>query len=380
VVAHILNTLGYKLYIAGNFNDKLRTTYYFDTLENYDIVKIDTNGYLGNGTGISNSEFNNLLNQYKIDLTVFTEADNHISLFISQLIAGNKRFRGRVVGIFLRPWHFYNKLRFIDKFRYIRHLKTTWKSDDLLFHEWLNKTFSLIDSSLCIDEFFVSNHKKSIWLPDVFQEYADRVVLEERSEQRVWIEKLDQFKYQNKGSFIVFYFGTAQQRRGYDELLKLALDQNACFVHCGTRNDIDKYSHNVDELRNILKRENKLFETNEYIIDPYCIEYFFKSASHIVLPYSNFLGSSGVMLQALSYGIPVLVPDFGLIGYRVKKYNLGDTYSENSFNEKLHSFINSPKESFSDSITEYMQFQSADNLDLVLRNAFSGSIKTILHP
>ncbi len=37
--------------------------------------------------------------------------------------------------------------------------------------------------------------------------------------------------------------------------------------------------------------------------------------------------SSSTVIQALELGKPVLVPDRGLLGYRVRKHNLGDVYS-----------------------------------------------------
>jgi hypothetical protein len=381
VIAHVLTKMGFHVCIAGNFSADLNNTFYIDKLiSDKSIIKIDTVQYDEFGMKISNSEFLELQEKYNINLTVFAEADNHIPLFISQLSRKNKRFKGRVVGIFLRPWHFYKKLNFIDKYRYIKYVRTKWQNDSRLFHEVLNPVFQLLNASLHIDEFFALNHNKSTWLPDIFQQYADKIVLEENSDQRIWIKRLDEFLIGKKDTFIFLYFGTAQQRRGYDELLKLASDLNACFIHCGLRNYDATYKYNVDELRINLRNNYNLFETNEYLTDPYCIKYFFKSVSHLVLPYQNFLGSSGVMLQALSYGIPVLVPDFGLIGYRVRRFNLGLTYSDNSLKKEFLRFVEIPKENFKNSIYEYMKYQTADRLEDVLQNTFAGLKTRFIQP
>jgi hypothetical protein len=380
VITHILNKMGYKLFIAGNFSANLNNTFYIDKIdENFDVIKIDTNIFGDGGMNISNSDFLNLQIKYDIDLTVFAEADSHISLFNSQLIPKNRKFRGKVIGLFLRPWYIYYKLDLKSKLRYLQHLPNIWKSDPRLFHELLNRTLNLLDSSICIDEFFVSKHKKYIWVPDVFQQSIERLVIEEKSDQISWIERLDMFKNTNKSRFIILYFGTAQQRRGYDLLLKLAVEQGACFVHCGLRDENEKYGYDIEEFRKILSTENRLFETNQYITDKVCIEYFFKSVSHLILPYSNFTGSSGIMLQALSYGIPVLVPDFGLCGYRVKKFNLGLTYKEDSLEEQFLRFVEIPKEDFEDSIGKYIKFNSADILEDALLNAFAGLRSKSLH-
>lgn len=371
VIANILHKLGYKLFIAGNFSEILKSTFYFNKLESETkIIKIDTSRFADNGLSITNKEFLEIQQIHNIELTIFTEADNHIPLFVSQLKHRKRRFIGRTVGVFLRPFYFYHNLSFINKLRYIKHINYGWKSDMRLFHEVLNPCFKLLDISLCIDDYFSLMHKRTIWLPDVFQQYADALVLEEQSEQRLWQNRLDKFKNENQGRNLLLYFGTEQQRRGYDQLLKLAVDYNACFIHCGLRHSGNKYNIDVNVLREQLKKENRLFETNEYITDPICIEYFFKSVSHLVLPYDNFFGSSGVMLQALGYKIPVLVPDVGIIGYRVNKFNLGFTYSPGCLNSSYSTFINISSEKFADSIVNYMKLHSNEKLQSVLEKAF----------
>jgi hypothetical protein len=372
VLSHFLSELKFNIFIAGNLKEKITTTLYIDKLQKDDrITMIDTSSYPQGGLEISVLEIIELQNKHNIDLTVFAEADHHISLFNGQIKSKNYRLHGRNIGIFLRPFYYYEKLTFLNKLRYIKHFKAKWKSDDRLFHGVLLKHFRLLDSALYIDENFVSHHSSTQWLPDVFQQFAETLVRNEYAEQRIWIDKLNSFIEKNKGSLLLFYFGTAQRRRGYDLLLKMAVEQNACFIHCGLLADNEKYDYNVDEFRKILYDNNRMMETNQYISDPICIEYFFKSVSHMVLPYRKFYGSSGVMLQALTYGIPVLVPKDGLTGYRVKKHKLGLTYKGDygSLIDQLNKFKEIPQNSFYDAITLYMHQQSVLHLKEVLVKA-----------
>jgi len=84
VLVHILTKMGFKVFIAGNFSRNPINTFYIDKLKNDDkFVKIDTSKYDGNGMDISNSDFFDLQGKYEIDLTIFTEADYHISLLSS---------------------------------------------------------------------------------------------------------------------------------------------------------------------------------------------------------------------------------------------------------------------------------------------------------
>jgi len=384
VMANILKELGFNIYIAGDTKQIITNSFYIDKLKsNPEITILDTSSYGKGGLEITAAEFVEIQNVCKTDLTVFAFADHHITLFISQIFKTKNKFRGRIVGIFMQPFHFYQKTGFWDKLRYLKHLPSRWREDDQLFYNFFLKQFSLLDCALCIDEYFVAHHNKFVWLPDVFQNYAELIVKDEKSEQRIWIKKLDDFKEKNKDRFCFFYFGTAQFRRGYDTLLKLCLDTGGCFIHCGLRDDSVNYSYDTNDLRSELKKDERLFETNQYIADPSTIEYFFKSVTHLVLPYRNYCGSSGVMLQALDYGIPVLAPEDGITGYRIKKYELGLTYdgSKASYlSTQFDYFKGLNPQKFEENIKNYMSYQTSDQLKSVLINAFTGSEKPVRIP
>jgi hypothetical protein len=374
VIAHILGELGFRIYVALNSKQVLSNSFYLDMLKKNPETKIiDTSKYSEGGISINPDEFREVQNMCESDLTVFTEADNHIRLFTSQIANKKNRFRGKSAGIFLRPYYYYEHTSLFDKLRYLKHLPSRWRSNENLFHEFLLKRFSLINTALYLDENFVFHHRNTQWLPDVFQEYADFIITDEKSEQRIWIEKLNIFKELNKGRFLFLYFGTAQFRRGYDVLLKLAHENDGCFIHCGLKNKNEHYEYDTEELRSSLGKSGRLFETDQYIEDKICIENFFKSVSHLILPYRNFYGSSGVMLQALSSGIPILAPENGIIGFRINKYHLGLTFKGNEFsalNDTFRQFKGINPMLYENEIKKYMNFQSAEQLKKVLVNSF----------
>lgn len=374
VFVNVLKELGFKIFIAGNTMQIYSNSYYIEKLKKSPGIEIvDTSKYSNGGIDISPAEFLELQNFCETDLTIFAEADNHISLFVSQLFHKQSKFRGKIVGLFLRPFYYYQNGLY-DELRHIKHLPFRWKRDDQLFHEIFLRLFSPLDTALYLDENFVANHRYTKWIPDVFQQYAELILKDEKSEQRVWIEKLNEFKERNKGRFLFFYFGTAQFRRGYDILLKMAVDNRGCFIHCGLNTDTEKYAFDINELRSSLRKNGRLFETDQYIEDPLCIEYFFKLVSHLVLPYRNFFGSSGVMLQALNFGIPILAPENGIIGYRIKKYQLGITYNDknaNSLNTQFNKFKELDPKTFENNIKIYMNYQSVEHLKKILLNTFT---------
>ncbi|MDQ7834349.1 MAG: hypothetical protein RDU24_03110 [Humidesulfovibrio sp.] len=51
----------------------------------------------------------------------------------------------------------------------------------------------------------------------------------------------------------------------------------------------------------------------------------------LALPYSNHYGSSGIQLMGAEYGLPVLVPDLGLMAWRVDHNALGRTFTVGDF-------------------------------------------------
>lgn len=384
VLAGILGDLGYFVHIAGNRKQIVSNSFYINELEKWPGVEIiDTSGYPGGGLGINHSQFLELQNRLKTDLTFFPEADHHLELLLSQWPGKKRAFRGRVHGIFLRPFYFYRKLGPIDRLKYLKHLPERWKKDDRLFHEILLDRLSLMDGAMYLDENFVRHHPLRLWIPDMFQQYADSVVQKTDSEQRRWIQILEEFMKKNAGRFVFLYFGTAQSRRGYDIVMNLAEKNDGCFIHCGLRNAREKFDFDTDKLRLTLDKKGALLETNQFIEDPMCVEAFFRVTSHLILPYRDFYGSSGVMLQALNYGIPVLSPRRGIIGHRIEKYGLGLTYNDSdpaNFEACFEQFRNQTPQNFKGKIDSYMTFQTASNLEQSLKEILTGNSEAVKMP
>ena len=384
VLSHILREIGFSVYIAGNTDQKISNTFYLDTLKLLPKVQIiNTSKYPEGGLKITYSQFLELQNRLSVDITILPEADHHLELLASQIPKKKKCLRGKLFGIFLRPFYFYQHLGILDTLRYIKHLPSRWKIDERLFHEFLLDRFTLLDSALYIDEKYVQQHPRRVWIPDMFQQYADIVDQNITAGQRIWIERLNEFKGKNPDRFLFLYFGTAQYRRGYDIVLNMAVKYDGCFIHCGLQNNKEKFVYDTKALRTSLEKRGGLFETNQYIEDPICVESFFRSVTHLILPYRNFYGSSGVMLQALNYGIPILAPNTGIIGHRIKQYGLGLIYNTED-TSKLYSQFDKLRAIdpliFKNRIESYMLFQTAENLKKCLMQLFTDNGEIIKRP
>ena len=384
VLSQILNDLGYFVYIAGNRRQDASNSFYINELEKWpDVEILDTSEYPEGGLGITHSQFRELQGRLNVDLTILPEADHHLQLLLSQWPLRKNGFKGRLYGIFLRPFYFYRKLGTIEKLKYLKHLPSRWKKDERLFHECLLDRLSLLDGAIYLDENYVRRHPGRIWIPDMFQQYADSVIQKTDSEQRRWIEILEEFMKRNTGRFAFLYFGTAQSRRGFDIIMNLAEKNNGCFIHCGLPNEKERYEHDLDKLRMSLDKKGALLETNQFIEDPMCVEAFFKAVSHLILPYRDFYGSSGVMLQALSYGIPVLSPRRGIIGHRIEKFGLGLTYNDSDpadFEARFDLFRNQAPQNYKKNIESYMIYQTSSNLVRSLKEVLGGNTESVYLP
>jgi hypothetical protein len=89
------------------------------------------------------------------------------------------------------------------------------------------------------------------------------------------------------------------------------------------------------------------------------------------------------MLQALEYGIPILAPNKGVIGYRIEKYNLGITYPDPdmaSLKSQYQFFKDTDPKSFENDIKSYMNFQNVEQLKNVLVNSFITTKTPVIVP
>jgi len=88
-------------------------------------------------------------------------------------------------------------------------------------------------------------------------------------------------------------------------------------------------------------------------------------------------------LQALNFGIPILAPENGIIGYRIEKNQLGITYNDKdatSLNTKFDLFKELDPKMFEKNIKDYMNLQSIKQLEKVLVNTFTFTGTTFRQP
>jgi len=378
VFTQILHEAGCGVAVAGSFgalDAADRATLEEALRRNGPTELVDTAALPRGGRDIGLDDFVRLVRERRADVTLLAEADDHLRLLTRQLVPG-RRIPGRRVGVFLRGPRYIHAGRDPDPWRNRlgrwRRGRVAWTADPYIFHEHLLPRFRLLDAALCLDEVFVGSHGRPYrWLPDIFASF-DAQDWTIAAEESMWLERLQEFCSRESESGVLVYYGTAQERRGYAALLRLAVDLGARFVHCGARPAAADASAFVTSARKELARRNALFETGAYLQGYGVAREFMRAAPCVVLPYRGHYVSSGVMLQALDAGRPVLVPTPGLMAWRTRKFGLGRTFAEGVYDdlrtEVERSLATSP-EACAPQLAAFMRYFTRDRVAGAVRHA-----------
>lgn len=274
----------------------------------------------------------------EIGLSVFVDGDDlRRSLVASRFDAGTL---GPSLGIFLQLTRFSplpkltaDRRSILSTARYLRN----WFADEVFFGYTLkgaNNSFQAFVLDPRLPE--VLSRSYLHWLPDIYAPFADDASIE----QADLYAEIQAFLAESADQERILYYGTNQLRRGYEWLFRLVAERsNTVLIHCGRLNEYQDMTEGIRLQRLKLMSERRLFETGCFITDRRITDRAYTACKYVLLPYQSHYGSSGVMLQALSYGKPVLVPRGGLMAYWADRYKFGRTYSEGKYENFLQEWL-----------------------------------------
>ena len=301
---------------------KLASPYitYYENVKNIKLINVlnDVNGMT------LEQEYNfirNLQKDLEIDITILPDGSrdlDNLRIFYKQNKLNHRRLYNSFTICFCLQTGFYYK-NFLRRYLGIRELKSIIDFDRIvIFDEFL---FKKIKS------------RKFGFMPDISTSYN---VKQNATYDKKVMDRYTNFLQVNKNKEIVFYFGQANLRKGYDILLKLvSMNYNLVLVHCG---EIIKSIREDQIIMSQLKKENRIFLYNTFVTSDKMISEFFNSINFFVLGHRNHYLSSGTMIQALLYNKPLIVPNKGLMGRRVKVNKIGLVYrhcSIKDLNQKI---------------------------------------------
>lgn len=278
-----------------------------------------------------------------IDTTLFIEADKS-TLELTRIAAGQApRLHGRNLGIFANTAEWYpgeDSYTGLPRGILAPTLRTTLgnikralfqrRRSPRYFYETVVIGAKVLDEVLVKDERLATWFGPPVfWMPEISRPVPAVETVAETEEFLRREGELKSFLVNNSSLEPVLYFGDAAYYKGYDLFLKfVASTPAACAIHAGQTYDAQQrahFRHDVEELRAQLKREGRLYETNAYVHTERLKQLYFGAVRLYITTHRLALSSSTV-IQALELGKPVLVPDRGLLGHRVRSNGLGGVY------------------------------------------------------
>jgi hypothetical protein len=308
------------------------------------VQLLDTRDYSRNAMPyLTAEELVALQVRFEVDTTLFIEADKSNAEFRRIAAGVAPRLRGRNLGIFANTAEWYpGEDSFTGERRSLiaPTLRTTLgnikralfnrKHSVSYFYEHVLIGARVLDEILVKDERLAQWRGEPVyWMPEISRPAAAAETPQEVAEYNQREEELRAFLQANPGREPVLYFGDAAFYKGYDLFLQfIASTPTTCAIHAGRMYEAQQHAQfpcDVEALRVQLKREGRLFETNAYVHTQRLKELFF-GVIRLYLTTHRLALSSATAVQATELGLPVLVPDRGLIGWRVRHNGLGATY------------------------------------------------------
>ena len=322
---------------------------------------------------------------YAVDSTLFIWPEYFREEFIRISRGDAERLRGRNVGIYSWTTHWYpreerysgKKVKIMDSSLrqmlgvIVRRFTRPWTIDKYFFEQTIINN-RILDTVLVKDERLAEKKTDLVrWMPEIYKVFYEQgePIDNEDSEYDLHAPRLREYLNNIDPDDVVLFFGAGAWYKGYDYFLKfMASDSKAVGIHAGSgiRHEQNKdFIGDPKRTRDSLLALGRLYETAQYVESPRLAKLVFESTRRFISTHRLTL-SSGTMLQAMDYGLPVLVPDSGLVGYRARKYNLGATYKYGDVEDMVrqwNKFKNTPVEQYAPSIKEFMRRFSQENLN-----------------
>ncbi|MFZ4801566.1 MAG: hypothetical protein ACOYLR_06205 [Chlorobium sp.] len=276
--------------------------------------------------------------QYDCSLTLFPTGDD-LRYQISRLGKYPRQLGLRRVAVWINmPYVYPEDLR--DYPLYIqlsKRIRTSYfRIRDKYFFRYKVWNFYGLDQILTTNPDFILSisSPKFKYIPEIYLpwgcEKTDLCIFDDNLKKKVLT-----FLVNNKQKTLLFYYGNWAARRGFDDLLALAVDyQDTVFISFGRPGSDTNYLRDVPRLMRELHNQGRILDVRIPFIPFHpIVSDLFRATQFMVLPYRNFYGMSGSMIEAASFGKPVLVPDIGYMNARVKQYGIGISYQHRNYDD-----------------------------------------------
>lgn len=314
-------------------------------------VQLIDNRSRGGGPHLTAEGIRSLQEEFDVATTLFIEADKSNDEFRRIAAGSAPHLKGRNLGIFANTAEWYpgedsfsgEPKRFLAS-----TLRTTLGNAKRALFERKKSVRYFYEQSILaegvLDEILVKDERLAgwfgppvYWMPEISRPFVVAETEEEAAEYESRAAELQQFLKRNSGREPVLYFGDAAFYKGYDLFLEfISRTPDTAAIHAGrTTYEVREgtyFQYDVDAIRRKLKDEGRLYETSSYVHTQRLKQLYFEAVRVYITTHRLALSSSTV-IQAAEFKRPVLVPDRGLLSYRVRTNHLGDVYEYGNLND-----------------------------------------------
>lgn len=125
----------------------------------------------------------------------------------------------------------------------------------------------------------------------------------------------------------LLFFGVIRPNKGLDVLLAAMKRLTNCTLTVAGTFQESRYQKQVRALVKHLP-PGRVELIDHYIEEEEMVN-LFEQSSLVILPYTSFAAQSGVLHDALAYGLPVVVSDVGALGESVRRWGIGQVVPPN---------------------------------------------------
>jgi hypothetical protein len=292
-----------------------------------------------------------LQNELKPAVSLFVDGDILKYTFLKQVLPWKRRLREnsfshiclseflylprgrfqlcRELGLFIRFYItnrsiFLNRVFFVERFPLL----------NILFFRWLGR-YKLLTAAFCPDEHLINHfqQKRVLFLPEL--DTGSLQVKPTAKEASFYARIKSQYRNflrKHSDKHVLLMFGDLEFRKGYDLLLQLGAHNPDCVCVRFGRTKPGYYPIWQTVLsKEKLLLEDRLFEVDIYLESQDFIDFVFSTVTFMVLPYRKYYRTSGVLIEVLRRGLPVLTSNKGVMAHIVKKYQVGRVFRDGDF-------------------------------------------------
>lgn len=299
-----------------------------------------------------------LQRRLKPTVSLFIDGDTLKFMFLKQLLPWQKRLAGAnfcitclseflylPVGKFqaLKELRLFIYFFFFKRHRFVQRIIFVEKFPLLnkLFFRCLCR-FNLLTAAFCPDARLVEKikNRRVLFLPELITGDLEGKISEKETSFYTRVKSQYQdFLNRNRDKQVLLMFGDLENRKGFDLLLQLAANEPGCVCARFGRTK-GGYTSNWPAIisKEKLLVEDRLFEVDTYIESKELVDFIFSTVRFVILPYRNYYRTSGVMIEVLRRGLPVLTPDKGVMAYIVKHHGVGGVFRDGNLTELREAF------------------------------------------